>query len=199
VKEHPTGAEDVEVTVLDGRYPETLLRSQMDELGRRLGTPPRGLIVYRDDVAPEISFLKATFAVTGLIDRPRGILHLEPIVQAFAGAPAPFTVNGLDVLFENETPNTHTVKAWQGDSAEVEALFQQGAVPMIEYRVKLLTQDRDKISIPSEPTAEAPKVEPPQPKSHSDVLMIVLIAVAALAVGALVYSVLLKRSLKPSR
>src|SRR5688572_11977739 len=93
IKEHSTGAADVEVTILAADYPAVLLKQQMEDLGTRLGNAPRGLTVYSDQIrgaSAKLAFLKAKFAVTGLIDRANSRLNMTPLIQAFAGAPDPY-------------------------------------------------------------------------------------------------------------
>jgi hypothetical protein len=64
----------------------------------------------------------------------------------------------------------------------------------VEFRIQLLTQDPAKISIPDDRRQPPPKAAPPSPKPApgTDWLLVGVIVVAAIAVGALVYSLLLR-------
>jgi hypothetical protein len=195
VREHNSGVDLVEVTILDGRYPPELLTKQIKTLGELMKADPRGTRILRDDFGsgdPKMAVLKATFAIDGLVEGKGGTLHLSPIVKAMAGAPAPNTIDGLSVFFENQTLNPQSVRAYSSEAVQVEAMGHPGGVG-VEYRVRLATQDPAKIDIPD--TLEDQKAEAVKPKAKPkgfDWTLWSLLAVAALSVGALVYSLLLR-------
>jgi hypothetical protein len=194
IREHSTGADMVELTVLASAYPTDLLQRQIDDLGRRLGTPARGLQIYslslRED-NPDLAFVKATFAIDGLIEREAGIVRLQPLVQAFAGAPDPHTIAGMSVIFDGEMPNPSTVQRFHNDAVSMEGRYNRD-LRGLEYVVALRTQDPERLIIPAT-VAEARVETPPQPPApRTEWLLWTLLALAAVAAGALVYWTLLR-------
>lgn len=98
------------------------------------------------------------------------------------------------VRFEGERPSENTLRLFNPNDGTVKLQ----AVPLsnpngVEYRVQLLTQDPAKIHIPDDRKV-TPKVADNAPKKGSQVdwVLIGSFAAAALAVGALVYSLLLR-------
>lgn len=194
VREHSIGADMFEITMSRSDYPADLLRSQVSEMGRLLSSPPRGLAIGEvklDPANPSLTFLKARFAVDGVIDRPGGVLRLEPVLKAFAGAPEPYTVHGLLILFDGERPNPSTVKSHRSDSVEGEGTFT-ASPPLIEYRVRLKSQDPSKIAFPEKVPEQRPVQNPSDEKTGTPVLFWSAVVVAGLAAGALVYLALLR-------
>lgn len=192
VREHNTGADLVEMTLLDPHYPPEVLQSQIATLGALLNSKPRGLHVYRQQILKDLSFIKATFAVDGLVDPQKG-LRLAPIVKALAGAPGKRALRGMSIIFEGQAPNERTVRRFASPAVEVEAQADPG-FGGIEYRVRLLTQDPARIDLPDgAPVPVQPAVPVPKPpRGGVDWTLIALFGVAAIAVGALVYSLLLR-------
>jgi len=202
VRKHQTGADMVFVTMLRSGYPEDLLRSQLQRLGELVGDVPRGLAVARvpaGTAAKKLDFLKAEFAVSGLIDRQAGKVRLEPIVKAFAGAPEPYTIRGMMILLDGEPLTDRMIGRYEKQGAvRLEAMPSLGERELpagVEYRVELLAQDPSKIVIPDSAQPATP-VAPPseQERASPNVLVLILGAVAALAVGVLVYLALLRRA-----
>jgi hypothetical protein len=204
VEEQALGPELVEITALRPDYPADLLRRQVARLGELANSTPRGLHVATHEVGgqgPRARFLKAKFAIDNLIQRDRGVLWLQPIVQAFADAPEPFTIRTMKVQFAGESPGEGTLTGYVS-----EAIGLVGTVtlqpPGIEYLISLKTQDPALLTIPerhapvpAEP-AEAERARAPW------AAVIGLLAVAALAAGCLVYFAALawgRRSAAPPR
>lgn len=183
-----TGSNLVEVTPLDGRYPRDLLQSQCEKIGRYVGSAIRGYAsLETNPQVPSMNFLKARFAVDGLIDRERGRFGLEPIAKAFVGAPDPFRTETITIHFQGEVPRTNTLKTYSSDEVAVAGVVQQNPTG-IEYRVHFLTQDPAKIKIPSEYIEPAkPEANPkPEPKSSGSLIWI-LTGIGAISAGLLVY------------
>jgi hypothetical protein len=197
VTKHSSGADVLEVTMQKANYPEALLREQVGRLAEGLGTTPTGLKVgtYQVGSDANLRFTQATFAVQGLVDRAGGILRVEPIAKAFAGTPEPNTVDVLMVQFEGERPTENTLRGYYPENGPVRVQAVSGAVGGgVEYRIQLLTQDPTKISIPDDrrkPPAQAAPAAP-KPAPGPDWLLYAVILIAAIAVGALVYSLLLR-------
>lgn len=195
VREHETTAEMVQVTVLKEGYPPNLLKGQIDRLASYLGATARGIQISSPNLGTKqkVSFLRADFATNGLIDRELGLVRLGPIVRAFAGAPDPYTVTGLKIAFENE----RTTKKMHRKLPIPEVLDLEGRAsttpPGIEYQVKLITQDPEKIDIPDEYKAPANQPASSEPSSTPNrALLVGLFVLAGVALGALVYLALLR-------
>lgn len=204
IEEQPLGPELVEVTATRPDYPADLMRAQIAELGRLTQSTPRGLYVTTAAIGGSASrgkFLKAKFAVDRLVDRARGVLWLQPVVQAFAGAPEPFTIHTLSVRYAGERPNDGTITAYNS-----EALGLVGTVtnspPGIEYLIALKTQDPRALTIPERHSPTVAATPRTAPKRAFPAMVWVLVGVAALAAGCLVYFAALalgRRGPAPSR
>lgn len=195
VRKHNMGADLVEVTMLDAKYPLDLLRRQVEKIGEYAGASARGVSVGRTSHPnPKQQFTKASFATNNLIEEESGKLRLEPIAKAFAGAPRPHTIEALMVSFEGQRPTERTLKTYGSDAVVLAGRAIPPPFGGLEYRVVLLSQQPDKITIPEEHTQKpepvAKSVQSPPPAEDNRTLRVVLIVVAALAAGALVYFLL---------
>jgi hypothetical protein len=201
VKEHTTGADFVTITMLEPEYPPDLLRRQVEQVGRELGGEARGIQVFRYELEPDdpnMAFLKVTFAVDGLIDREKQILRVQPLLRAFAGAPEPYTVTGLTIIFDGERPAAHTPRDVRSEAVVATAGFNDDPPLVgIEYRVQLLSQDPEAIVFPERADVEPPRPVPVAQPPGIPWIVWPLIIVAALAVGPLVYFALLRAGKKP--
>ncbi len=195
VREHPTSAEIVQVTALAKGYPPELLKAQIERIAAELKSTARGIQMTRPDLGTQaqVSFLRAEFATDGLIDRVNGVLRLQPIVRAFAGAPEPFTVQGIKIAFEGERTTKKMIKNYPVPGVVRVEGRASAMPPGIEYQVKLETQDASKIEIPDEyapPANQNAGKEPSTPPNTA--LLVGLFLLAGLALGALVYLALLQ-------
>lgn len=199
VKKHNTGADIVEVSLVKRNYPAKLLNDQILKLGEYLHSNVRGLQIYIyqiDPKAPALDVLKAKFAVDGLIDKTQQVYRIEPILKAFAGAPDPYTIKGISLLFEGEAPvKDRTISTLNTSSVRAEAIFTDNLPAGIEYRIELLEQDPNKISFPEKHVQPDKLVK--APGASKKTLIIVLFAVAAVALGALVYFSVLRSATQP--
>lgn len=190
IRRHSSGADLVELTVVKAGYDPQLLKRQINAMAAEVGKEPRGLRFEEREVLPgQAPFLKASFAVDGLQDPPTGTIHLTAIARAFAGE-----AKGLTVIFEGLKATPKHLRAYRDEHVAVEGIRTTDPVAL-EYRIHLISSDPAKISIPDTavvPPPAKPEAAPPA----RDWTWPVLIAVAALAVGALVYSFLL-RSARP--
>lgn len=194
VREHKLLADEVVVTMLSAEYPPDLLKRQIAAMGVQLNSEPRGVSVGRVRMSPnnpKTDFVRASFAVDGLIDKDKGILNVEAIARAFAGAPEPHTIENLLIVFDGEQPSAKTVKKHASDSVEAEAVAVS-APASVEYRVRLLSQDPTKISFPQFAPEPSYPVKPSPKESGRSPLFYVAIALAAVAAGGLVYLALLR-------
>lgn len=201
VKQDPLGPSVVEVTMLDAEYPADLLRAQCEQMGKNAGATASALQVFNSSLrgGDAKTFLKAVFGVPGLLDVRQKMVRLAPIVKAFAGAPRPYTITGLDIIFEGITLPAKTPTRFDSPTGAVSYEVQSGAsMGGAEYRVELLTQDPAKIDIPEPGQAATPvAITPSSPVKGFDWTLTLLVLVAAIAVGALVYSVLIRPRPRP--
>lgn len=200
VHKHPTGADLVDVTALDPRYPSDLLMKQVQAMGVELDTPPRGLHVYKLSFRqedPNLDFIRASFGTAGLIEGG-GKFNVEAISRAFAGAPAPSTVKAIDVVFDAEKPTKDTLRKFDSAAVKVEVRYNEAPASGTEFRVALLTQEPKEIQIPDFYSPAEKPVKAPVRKTASRPVwpLICLAGVAAVGIGLLVYLALLRM---PSR
>jgi hypothetical protein len=201
VRKSGLGTDDITVTV-EKEYSPEVLKSQAEALARSLNSELRGLAVDSYNPNPankEGGYWRATFGVLGLVQREKSSLGLQALARAFASRePA---VDSLFIQYESEAPNTGLVQQWRAPDGSVVLQGRASPVFGIEYRIKLNTSDPQKIRIPEGSDAKdeqkkpTPKKEPP-PES-TDWWLWPLIIVSALAIGALVYSVLLRPKPRP--
>ena len=186
VKKSDVGAEYVRVQALKEDYPEDLMRAQIAKIGEYNQSQIRGLeVVYTGDVGAG-RILTATFATDRLMDQAAGTLELDAFAKAFAGAPEPYTINIIGVMYENFSPSKAvTVAEWADKGAEVSSAFDNN-LKVVEYRIKLNTQDPSKISIPGTLTESTNRQESPSNKGLNP-WVIVGILCGAVIIGVSVY------------
>ena len=203
VTEHSTSADMVEVTMLNEDYPPDLLKRQIENIGKFLGAgirfgEPVGKVALSDGT--KLSFVKAKFATDGLIDRRAGVLRVEPLVKAFTGAPEPYTVQGLSITFDGELPSPDTVRSFEVPGVLVAEGRVSSAPAGVEYRVKLLAQDPDKINFPEKLPGGHSSTAAGESAPDRSTLILILFIVAGVAAAALVYLALLRpRSARPRK
>lgn len=202
VEKHRVGADMFEIVAVDPSYPAELLQEQANKMCDLLGVPARGLLVGKSTITgnPRLSSTKATFATDGVIDREKGILRIEPILKAFAGAPAPHTVRALTIMFNGEKPNPNVLKSFETEGLRLQAIANENP-PVIEYRVQLLSQDPAQLSVPDAAPVEqkpVPSASTVQQNGVDWTLWISLFAAAA-AASILVYFLMLRSTAKPRR
>lgn len=194
VRQHSSGANLIELSMVEPDYPPDLLQRQINDLCTRLEYPARGLQVYQEELVannPNLRFLKATFA-TGNLTQADGTINLTPLAQAFAGAPAPHTIKGMTVIFDDFMPTKKTLKNYRSPSVSVEGRLDVDP-PTVEYQIQLLSQNPSEISVHMEPPPVERTVSQPSQRTTPLGLIWGLIIVAGLAAGALVYFVLIRR------
>ncbi|MCK6632920.1 MAG: hypothetical protein L6Q31_11200 [Fimbriimonadaceae bacterium] len=194
ITEHATGADIVEITATRAEYPAALLSQQISALGKYLNSEPRVLRVFEQSLDPEnqrLSFLKATFAVDGLIDRRLGVLRLEPLARAFAGAASPNTVQGLSVIFDGELPTASTIQSFESTAVSIAGRVTRDPTG-IEYRIRLKTQKADEIRIPESANEQTEPQAPSSSTGGPPAYAWVFLGLAGIAAGALVYFALLR-------
>ncbi len=181
-------------------YSIATLQKQVNSLAAYLPKAPWGLAVtpYAPDAKsmPGVVFARATFAATGLIDTQTGAFRLEPLARMLTGAEGKNEVHVISVVYESLRPGANTLQNFSSSSVQVQGVSDQSQIGL-EYRIKLLTQDPSKITIPELATETAKKPPPVAPTQGVDWLLWTLIVVAALALSALVYSLLVRGSPQP--
>lgn len=196
VRKSQVGPDYVRVQAVDADYPAELLEKQCKAIGTYMGGEIRGLDLQQVPTGASPggkpgAIVTAEFAVNGLIRREEGVLELNAICKAFAGADAPHTVDLLAIIFRGETPKEGTtLKAWAGPSAEVFANFDP-TVPMVEYRVALKTQVADEIRIPA--TIHEQIRQEKSSKESSQTTLLPWVIGAGVLIGLLVYFALRPR------
>ncbi len=196
ITKHNTGADLVEISLEQAGYPAELLRAQIGDLSRRLGVGARGFKVELRQIAVAagpISFLTCSFGINGLLDHVNGKVNLQALVQAFAGEHGKFTVKGMSVLLEGEGADERTVRSFKSEYVEVQGI-RINTPKGIEYRILVKSTEPDQIFIPSWSGERLPEKPVPVPKPSVDWTLYGLVIVGAIAVGALVYSFLLRPS-----
>jgi len=186
VRKHNTGADLVEVTVLDPKYLEADLRDKVLTLGKSLNSNPRGVTIFSQDGGIAGSFLKVKFAVDGLISGGVERFALVEVIKAFAFGNKP--LKQMSVIFDAESPDANTISRFKApnDDFQLEAIATTSPKG-IEYRVIVSTEDPMAIKLPVKGVKPVELV--PVVKSPFDPLTIALIIVGAIAAGLLVYSV----------
>lgn len=195
VRRLPRGGELVSVGMRSSTYPPEVLRRQLNNLGQILGSGARGVTVRADSFRPgdpAATVIKGSCGVDGLIDRASGALNVQAVAQAFAGVAAPDTIHRLVLSFDGEVPGAKTIQRYTSPGL---AVFGRSLGSSVDYDVELRTQDPTKLVIPDTKTAEAALAAAKQPpklvSKPADPVVYVLVAVAGLAAGALVYCLIL--------
>lgn len=186
VKQHPMGADLVEVTVLGSKYPQAALQAHIESLGKELGMSPRGISI----AVVGDSFVKATFAVPGLIQNKEPKFNLPAVARAFAFGDAPLTQ--LSVMFMDMVPDAKTPAYW---FAPKDAWMMEGVgtkSPLaIEYRLKVNTKNPAEVVLPG-PATEKKNKETQEAQKKPDFVLMGGFLVAAISIGVLVYSAFIR-------
>jgi hypothetical protein len=188
------GADVLEISMVDADYPAALLTKQVNDLCARLKVPAIGLQVYTDQMVagnPKLQFIHATFATSG-ITHDDGTINLTPLIQAFAGAPAPHTISGMNVIVDDFTPTPKTIKDFPGPGAVVQGRIDSNP-PDVEYQIKLLSQNPSDINVQvGAPIVERKPSRPPESGTNT-ILVWSLTILAGLGASALVYFLVVNR------
>lgn len=188
------GAQMVTVTVRKEGYPADLLSLQCQNVGKEAGTWTRGLEVTSTNLATKepLKLPRASFATQGLVDPKTGAMNLQPIVRAFAGARDEWRTDAMLVTFEDQSPTDQTLEALYKGGARVASQILNSPRG-IEYRILLVSQDPTKIEIPSlVGKTQEESGQSKQPAGGTNPVVYILLAVAAISGGALVYFLTLR-------
>lgn len=202
VKKHSTGADMVEVTMLNPAYPPELLKERIFAIGKELGVEARGVSVgtYSLGAAndPNLRFVKGTFAIDGLVDVPNHRLRIQSIVRAFVGDPEPLTVRGLSIFFSGLQPHPRYVRTFVDDHVRAEARVQRSPIAGIEYRIRIDATKPESVVFPEYAPERKALPPPSETENRSKVGLWIAILVAALAAGALVYLAVIRSGARTS-
>jgi hypothetical protein len=202
VTKHHFGADMFEITAVQPGYPAELLKEQITRMCDILGVPARGLVAGTASIGndPRLSSTKATFGTNGVIDREKGVLRITPIIQAFAGAPAPNTIHGITILFNGEEATPNVLRSYSTPGVRLQAVADQNP-SVIEYRIQLLSQDPKQLELPDSSAVEqkAPQTSSTVQHSGVDWMLWVALTTGAAAAGVLVYFLMLRASARPRR
>lgn len=186
-----TNTDLVEMAAVKPGYPPDLLRQQAADISRRIGVPARGYMPLDSKIGDQV-FTKCSFGSTGLIDRTTGKVRLSPIVQGLAGAPDPYTVKGIIIIFQGVVPIGETLREFESKGVRVIANSIANP-PQIEYRVELRSQNPDEVSIPDEKKEQKPVANSSSQRQKGlDLMLWGAIVVAALAASFIVYTLLIR-------
>lgn len=196
VRETPSGTDSVAITPLNPDYPPDRLRAHAEEIAQSLGMAPRGLLVNRLDFGSMRGRnpVSVSFGVDGLADKKEGWIKLSNIVRPFVAE----GVKGMTIVFEGFKPNIATVLDHRSAGVQMLASPQPGNGGA-EFRVLIATTDPANIDIPDRQDAVKKPVAATQKavRRGPDLVTYGIVAVAALALGALVYSLMLRPRSKP--
>lgn len=196
VTQDSMGAQLLEVTVLDGAYPLSQLEAQCQRLGTMLESMPRGLSVQSLKLREgEPGLPKAKFAVNNLIDPTQGLVRLEPLVRSFGTRPGVPQIRVLAVIVEGIRPSPMTLQSWFTSEVSVRGSVSdiaRGAPAALEYRIAIAADDPVTVVIPDRHTEPPKRAAQPQAQQNSPVLLYVVVVLGSIALGALVYSLMLR-------
>lgn len=179
------GACLVRVTMTDEAYPVETLRARL----AAFVPAPRGLRLTTDELGGKGSFrpaLTAVFGTDGLVTN--GTVRLEPVAAALANE-GPGRIGRVRVVVTPFVPTKETLRDFLGKGVRVTGAPMPGG---FEYDLDLAA-DRD--PIPDRPAKPEP-IAPPRPVPPATGPSWPLLLVPAVAGGALVYSLILRRSLR---
>ncbi|MEO7453786.1 MAG: hypothetical protein ABIV13_03375 [Fimbriimonadales bacterium] len=195
VRKSDVGAEYVRIQALAEDYPVDLMRAQIQKIGDYNGTEIRGLEVNQQSIGDAGTILTATFATDRLMDQASGTLELNAFAKAFAGAPEPHTVKMVGVMFEGFKPSeTVTVAQFADKFVEVSSAFDNN-LQVVEYRIKLNTQNPEEISIPETIAESTNRTESPSNKGLNPWIVVGIVCGAVL-IGVSVYFAMRPRASK---
>jgi hypothetical protein len=190
VSRNSVGGDFVEATLLRPGLSLEAGNQFADRLCAALGGRPEGRLEMGGRVATITGAPpKVSFNTSGLV-QPDGTLRLNALAQALTGLPAP-GIQGAAVLFQGVEPTTNTISSFRTAAIEIEG-YTNVPARTLEYRIKISTDDPEKISIPESRDRTVVRTEPEPRTFRLDPAVLALLLVAGLSAGALVYFLLLR-------
>lgn len=190
----------IEITVLREGYSKELLRQQCLMIGKMTGQPVDIVEIVATNLGTEQALgLGRAVVVTGGIYGPReGEIQFESLIHPFLGAEEPNTIDSVMITLNGFPVTNSTMRTINQGPVRGAATLDE-AVGVLEYHFVLLSQEPDKIKIPS--LVEEEIVEKPQnvKKTLFNPWLIPLFTLGIVGVGALVYFALLRPSRPKSK
>jgi len=201
VRKHELGADLVQITMLDEKYPLEALKAQCEEMCSYLGQQPRGLYVFAFNLGSTQAqptsnmYVRATFAVDGLTEPSTGEFKLGPIVKAMVHNPPGHELGGLMIQFEGMNPGDATIRSLGTDRSPVAVEGRySGPHVGLEYRVAIRTHNPSEVVIPDKLDQGAAQPTVLEVKSQPPFGALAGVLVASLFIGALVYFFVLRKA-----
>lgn len=187
-------ADSIRLTMLDANYPPALLNKQIEKLGEELGSIPRGISLYSDEIGTQggkQSFLRATFAVNNLTDRSRGTVNLQAVARAFDLGEGGISLKYFHVVCVGLKPASDAVGEYV-QKGRVEVRTFNGDAESTQYEIALFKDSKDAIVIPmtieKKVSAPTPEKVPGTGQNYGWILAIL----AVIGLGSLVYFLTLR-------
>lgn len=200
VRKHRLGADLFEISAVSSSFPAEVLKQDIINFGTRLGSAPRGLMVFDNPIdttsGTPLDFIKATFAVDGFMSQDK--IRLGALAAAFAGGQGPGRVDALDVVLSGISANSQLIAAYDGPDPKSPAVTVLAKAfsnpPGLEYRIILHSQDPAQIIIPDNADQAASVQKTASGSRVSLPVLIGLVLAACVAAGIVVYNLISRGS-----
>ncbi|RYG33471.1 hypothetical protein EON81_18065 [bacterium] len=190
VTKHPLGADIVDVTIVRADYPLSDLKAACERVGELTGSAVRGLSVTTSNPSSPNAFPKASFATNGLVVDEDPQIRMAPLLRAFGYAKTP--LKNLAIIYSGYVPNSTTMRRY-ADEAGTLRLEGQRLPNGVEYRTSLAgTLPESGVVLPGPKGSAMATTLVATPTKPSDPTLPIVLTVGALALGGLVYSLLLR-------
>lgn len=196
VREHPTTADIIEARARDPLVEPERLAAAARALGERVGSPPRGLEAERIAVpGPRgTKIARAYFATDHVVDREKGTVDLTSLVQAFCDPKGVPPIKNLAIVLDGEKPVAElSLKEYKDRKVWMRAAACEDP-PSVEIRISLQTDSLEGVRVPYRKDEDLPRKPDAPVQEGIPTLVWILLGTAGLAAGALVYSVLARRT-----
>lgn len=188
VRRLPAGSDEVRITMLDPAFPEARLRAIIDAIAARANAAPGGVLVFTEQLGGSPA-LMASFALPNIVVANPPGYKLDPLAKGFLDA-GEGSVDVIGVIFEGQTQKPATLRSYDSQAVRVESQQHEGRIGL-EYRISFSNQDPNSFTIPERVENKQETVEKSNRTGGVDLSMFGIVAVSALALGALVYFLLL--------
>lgn len=194
VTEQPNGVEQLDITMLNTKFPKAFLEGISMELGRELGMQPWGTPWYEQRFGDgrNDKFVKGRIMVNGITDTAIGTVNLQAVARAFAGVPKPFELGAIRLVLPGFQPTAATVRDFSSTKVAVAGDIDP-STGELAYLIVYKDQDPKSIAIPVRHEAKVPAPEIVRTNAPVSPLLYGLIAVASVAAGCLVYFLVANR------
>jgi len=188
VRRLPAGTDEIRITMLDPEFTEQDLRAIVQAISERSGSASAGVLIFQEPLGGSPA-LMATFALPEIIvSNPPGF-RIDPIAKGFLDAAAD-QVEAIGIIFESQSPKPATLRSYESENVRVESTQHDGRIGL-EYRISFDNKDPNSFTIPDRVENKPITVDKSNRTGGLDLSMFGIVAVSALALGALVYCLLL--------